>query len=122
VADVGVEGCVTTDFRMLERVLLNLALNAVEGMPEGGTLTLRAGLGVPGWLTLQVEDTGSGIPTDLQPRISEPFFTTKEDGTGLGLPIAHALIDALGGRLNFQSGPEGTTFEVEVPIGEGGGG
>jgi signal transduction histidine kinase len=122
VADVELAGCVTTDFRMLERVLLNLALNAVGAMPEGGTLTFRAGLGVPGRLTLQVEDTGSGIPTELQPRIGEPFFTTKEDGTGLGLPIAHALIDALGGRMTFQTGPSGTTFEVEVPVGEGGGG
>ncbi len=119
VANVEVEGCVTTDFRMLERVLLNLAFNAVGAMPEGGTLTFGVSLGVPGCLTLQVEDTGSGIPADLQPRISEPFFTTKEDGTGLGLPIAHALIDALSGHLSFKTGPEGTTFEVQVPIGEG---
>lgn len=122
VADVEAEGSVTTDFRMLERVLLNLAYNAVGAMPDGGTLTFRVGVGVPGRLTLQVEDTGRGIPADLQPRIGEPFFTTKEDGTGLGLPIAHALIDALNGHLSFQTGPGGTTFEVQVPIEEGGDG
>ncbi|GMR13685.1 MAG: hypothetical protein BMS9Abin29_1898 [Gemmatimonadota bacterium] len=122
VANTEAEGYVTTDFRMLERVLLNLAFNAVGAMPDGGTLTFRVSLGVPGRLTLEVEDTGSGIPSDLQPRIGEPFFTTKEDGTGLGLPLAHALVDALSGTLSFQTGPGGTTFQVQVPIGEGGDG
>jgi signal transduction histidine kinase len=120
-ATVEGKGRMSTDFRMLEQILINLALNAIGAMSGGGTLTLRAGLGVPGWLTLEVEDTGGGIPMDLHARISEPFFTTKEDGTGLGLPIAHSLVDALGGHLRFRTGPEGTTFEVEIPIGEGGG-
>jgi signal transduction histidine kinase len=111
-----VEAEVATDFQILEQVLLNLAINAVEAMPSGGRLTLRANLSVAGWLVLQVSDSGPGIPREVQGRILEPFFTTKDDGTGLGLSIAYTLVETLGGRLDFRTGPEGTTFTVEVPV------
>ncbi len=111
-----VDAEVVTDFQLLEQLLLNLAINAVEAMPTGGTLTLEASLSLPGKLMLRVSDTGPGIPEEVQGRILEPFFTTKADGTGLGLSIAHTLAETLGGRLEFDTGSGGTTFKVRVPI------
>jgi signal transduction histidine kinase len=111
-----IEAEVQTDFQMLEQALLNLAINAIEAMPQGGTLTLGASLSVSGWLTVQVADTGPGIPLAVQERIFEPFFTTRADGTGLGLSITYTLVEALGGRLSFQTASEGTTFSIRIPI------
>lgn len=107
----------------MKQVLLNLVLNAVQAMPEGGTLTLAAcpASQQPQESTaihLVVSDTGTGIPPDLQSRVFDPFFTTKDQGTGLGLAIVHALVEAHQGRIDVESSPgRGTSFVITLPQG-----
>ncbi len=109
------------DGAKMKQVLLNLVLNAVQAMPEGGVLTLAAAL-LPGHLQekphaqLTVTDTGIGIPPEVQSRVFDPFFTTKDDGTGLGLAIVHALVEAHHGRIDVMSSPgRGTSFVITLP-------
>jgi PAS domain S-box-containing protein len=104
-----------------QQVLLNLCFNARDAMPRGGQLTLRT-LNHPnaaddgGHVALEVSDTGPGIAPALQERIFEQFYTTKRDGTGLGLATARGLIDQAGGRLTVRSRlGHGATFEVVLP-------
>lgn len=107
----------------MKQVLLNLVLNAVQAMPEGGTLTLSACPAaaevqeLPA-IQLTVSDTGTGIPAELQSRVFDPFFTTKDQGTGLGLAIVHALVEAHHGRIDVESSPgHGTSFLITLPQG-----
>ncbi len=102
----------------LQQVLINLIVNAVQAMPEGGTLTLATldwvEYGMPRGVRIDVRDTGEGIrPEDLD-RIFDPFFTTKKtQGTGLGLSISYSLIERYGGRITVESvRGEGATFSV----------
>jgi two-component system cell cycle sensor histidine kinase/response regulator CckA len=101
----------------LEQVLLNLAVNARDAMPKGGSLTLRtARMGDE--IALDVVDTGTGIPLEHQPHIFEPFFTTKEHGkgTGLGLATCYGIVRQAGGRIEVITAPDvGTTFRVILP-------
>ena len=100
----------------LKQILLNLALNALQAMPEGGRLTVRTAL-KDGKVWLSVEDTGPGIPEDIRRRIFEPFFTTKPEGTGLGLSITHNLVKALSGEIHIHSREgAGTRVEIELPL------
>lgn len=99
----------------LQQALLNLCKNAMEAMPSGGTLTVRAG-NFGSQVFLEVADTGVGIPYGVN--ILEPFVTTKAEGTGLGLPIVRQIVSAHGGTLNYTSKPgSGTTFTVFLPQG-----
>lgn len=105
----------------LAQVFHNLFLNAVQAMPDGGEVRVRA-RAVPGAdaappaVRLEVEDTGPGIPTEALERVFDPFFTTKAAGTGLGLPTALAVVQRHGGRMDVQSAAgAGTTFTVELP-------
>lgn len=109
------------DGAKMKQVLLNLVLNAVQAMPEGGVLTLAAAW-LPGHMQgrtavqLTVTDTGIGIPPEVQSRVFDPFFTTKDDGTGLGLAIVHALVEAHHGRIDVSSSPgRGTSFVITLP-------
>ena len=110
------------DAAQMKQVLLNLIMNAVQAMPQGGTLSItaqadrrRKGSDAAG-LRLTVRDTGSGIAPEHQSRIFDPFFTTKDDGTGLGLAIVHALVEAHGGRIDVESVMgHGTAFIVTLP-------
>jgi len=108
---------VAADEDHLRQVFWNISLNAVQAMPDGGTLRidLRDLSADPGAAEVAVEfaDTGGGIrPEDLD-RIFEPFFTTKETGTGLGLSIARRIVEELGGRIEVENRPgEGATFRV----------
>jgi len=104
------------DRAQLKQVVLNLLYNALEAMPDGGTLTLRTG-GEPGWSSLTVADNGPGIPPAIRESIFDPFFTTKPEGTGLGLTLAHRLVQAHGGRLEVESRPgQGSAFRVWLPV------
>ncbi|MBI4391370.1 MAG: PAS domain S-box protein [candidate division NC10 bacterium] len=109
---------VSADDDQLRQVFWNISLNAVEAMPEGGTLrvAVRDFSADPDHPTVAVEfaDTGGGIrPEENLDRIFEPFFTTKETGTGLGLSIARRVVEELGGRIEVENRPgEGATFRV----------
>jgi signal transduction histidine kinase/CheY-like chemotaxis protein len=125
---------VTADDAQLMQAVLNLAINARDAMPGGGTLTIElsrldvagpalrddGAMLLPGaWAWLRVRDTGTGIAPTVLPRIFEPFFTTKgtERGTGLGLAIVHGIVHQLGGRVGVESEPgEGTTFHLYLPL------
>jgi two-component system, cell cycle sensor histidine kinase and response regulator CckA len=110
----------------IERLLLNLGMNARDAMPDGGRLTIETGLGDAGIKTgkaiaplarLRVCDTGRGMTAEVKARIFEPFFTTKETGTGLGLNSVAFTVDQLGGTLSVDSEPgAGTCVAVRLPL------
>jgi len=104
----------------LRRAFTNLVMNAVEAMPERGTLTVSCRQ-APGRVQVSVRDTGTGIPPEIQKRIFSAYFTTKAKGTGLGLAGARRAIEAQGGDIRFESSPgRGTTFFVTLPSSAGG--
>ncbi|MBC7316914.1 MAG: response regulator, partial [Chloroflexi bacterium] len=99
----------------LRRVISNLILNAVDAMPEGGTLTIQTGR-EGDWNWVRVTDTGVGIPPEVAAHLFTPFFTTK-GGTGLGLTVSKAIVQRHGGEISFESAPgHGTTFCVRLPV------
>lgn len=105
---------VACDPYALRQVLINLVQNGIDSMQRGGTLTVRAsqeGRSVQ----LSVADEGTGIPPDIAARIFEPFYTTKERGTGLGLVISRQIIEEHQGRLWFETSSAGTTFYIRLP-------
>ncbi|MBY0330425.1 MAG: response regulator [Acetobacteraceae bacterium] len=123
---------VHVDPAQLDQVLMNLAANAKEAMPEGGRLRVTVGRAVvlrregegpealpPGrYAVLEVADTGFGIPPDVLPRLFEPFFTTRPDrgGTGLGLATVQGIVAQCGGQIAVASTPgEGTVFRIHLP-------
>ncbi|MDJ0389618.1 response regulator [Roseomonas sp. E05] len=123
---------VRIDPSQLDRVLMNLAMNARQAMPEGGRLTLSTGRALlleplaggpeevpPGrWTVLEVADTGTGIPPELLSRIFEPFFTSRaqQGGTGLGLATVHGIVRQSGGHLLVDSAPgRGTRIRILLP-------
>lgn len=120
---VGVKGGgarVHGDSDQLRQVLVNLGLNAIEAMPDGGTLTFRLDAAEEGHLRIDVVDTGVGITPEEQERIFTAFHTTKPEGTGLGLTVARDLLAAHGGALAVESAPgRGSTFTVVLPAFEG---
>jgi two-component system NtrC family sensor kinase len=100
----------------LTQVFLNLVINAVEAMPNGGELTIASQLET-GWVRVRFADTGQGLKPEDIDKIFEPFFTTKVTGTGLGLAISHGIIDRLGGRITVESAPgQGAAFTVWLPV------
>jgi signal transduction histidine kinase/ActR/RegA family two-component response regulator len=103
----------------LRQVLVNLIMNALDAMPNGGTLHLSSGA-EGGEVFVSVQDTGVGIGPELQTRIFDPFVTTKGSrGSGMGLAIAHAVVTRHSGRISLTSVPgEGSTFVVWLPGGE----
>jgi signal transduction histidine kinase len=115
-------GTIYVDPSMFERVITNLALNAAQAMPRGGTLTIETsnvealpdqrGAGV----ALTIRDTGVGMNEETRARLFEPFFTTRPTGTGLGLPTVRRIVEQHGGQIAFDSEPgRGTTFRVCLP-------
>ncbi len=99
----------------LKQVFLNMILNAIDAMPEGGQLQIATG--VNGDVTIHISDTGHGIPANQIDHIFESFYTTKPHGTGLGLSISRDIIEASGGRISVQSKVgKGTTFQIVLPV------
>jgi signal transduction histidine kinase len=102
----------------LEQVFINLVLNAVDAMPEGGTLRVASWQSEDDRLAVAFSDTGHGIAPDDIERVFEPFFSTREDGTGLGLTVSHNVIERHGGEIVVESTlDQGTTFTVWLPSG-----
>lgn len=114
--DYGADPVIMGDAARLEQAIVNLAGNALEAMPDGGTLrvaTRTAGSDVE----VTVTDTGIGIPARNLEQILKPFFSTKPHGTGLGLPLVARIVDAHGGRMWVESEVgKGTTFHVTLPL------
>jgi signal transduction histidine kinase len=98
----------------LHQVVANLVRNAIEAVEGGGHVWVAV---VPGdeRFVIRVTDDGPGIPEEVRARIYEPFFTTKESGTGLGMSIVHSLVALHGGTIDLDSGPGGTRFDVAIP-------
>jgi PAS domain S-box-containing protein len=108
---------VLADRAQLEQVLINLAVNARDAMPDGGTLSIAV-MGVGGGVRLTVADDGSGMADDVRDRAFEPFFTTKDpgQGTGLGLATVHGIVTDSGGTVDIDSAPgEGTLVTIFLP-------
>ncbi len=109
---------VRTDLTYLKRIIINLVTNAIQAMPNGGTLSISAGFDSE-IVTIRVRDTGRGIAAEVQKKIFMPLFTTKSKGQGLGLAVVKKLTDALGGRVWFESEVDkGTCFIVQLPFTE----
>jgi two-component system, NtrC family, nitrogen regulation sensor histidine kinase NtrY len=106
---------VPSDSELLHRAISNLVLNAIDAMPQGGTLTLRT-RDEDGKVLIEVADTGSGLTPEECARIFTPYYTSKQHGTGLGLAIVQSVVSDHGGRVRVQSEPgRGTTFVIELP-------
>ncbi len=108
------------DPQQIEQALIALEINAIEAMPEGGTLTVEMRVLEEGrFVQIKVADTGTGINKEDMEHIFEPFFTTKKDGkgTGLGLAVVHGIVERHGGRIEVASASNvGTTFTITLPV------
>ncbi|QDS96565.1 Sporulation kinase E [Roseimaritima multifibrata] len=109
-------GLIEIDTVRLEQVFLNLALNAMAAMPSGGRLLFRLRR-EDDWVRVDVVDTGAGIPDEIHDQIFDPYFTTRNDGTGMGLALCDKIVRQHDGHLHFQSSSEGTEFSVFLPTG-----
>jgi len=115
---------VKADPSQLKQVIINLVKNAADAIGRDGTVTLRTRTETHGRgplaftrVVLEVQDTGPGIPAEIQKRLFDPFFTTKASGTGLGLSIAARIVEKHGGRLDYLTQlNRGTTFRLVLPI------
>lgn len=110
---------INADGGQIQQAIIALATNAIDAMPNGGALTFRAFASNEQRLTIEVQDTGVGIPSENMSKVFEPFFTTKEvgKGTGLGLAVCYGIITEHGGRLSVRSNVGvGTTFTIFLPI------
>lgn len=114
--DAGCQDIVILDRKQFKRALHNLVANGREAMPEGGRLTLNAGV-AQDRIFIRISDTGTGIPREDRPNIFEPFFTKgKETGSGMGLVIVKRILEAHNGEIELESSNEkGTTFCIRLP-------
>jgi signal transduction histidine kinase len=123
------------DRGQLDQILINLAVNARDAMPQGGRVTISAGRPTPsdtqdleldpeGFVCIRVTDEGTGISPEIMPHIFEPFFTTKPQGrgTGLGLSTVYGIVEQAGGKVHVRSKLDyGTTFSICLPVADSGG-
>jgi len=102
----------------IQQIFFNLILNAFDAMPGGGTLTIQA-RALPGGIEMRFEDSGPGIPEEQRNNIFEPFFSTKDGGTGLGLTVSYNIVTSHGGTLDIVDGRgTGACFRLFLPLGE----
>ena len=106
---------INTDDILLKRILMNLIINAIQAMPEGGKLSINARKELQN-IMIFVQDTGVGIPEDAKPNIFKPMFTTKAKGQGFGLVVVKRLTETLGGTVSFESDfGRGAKFIISLP-------
>ncbi|TVY10386.1 PAS domain-containing sensor histidine kinase [Paenibacillus cremeus] len=104
------------DENQIKQVFINILNNAIESMPEGGEIHISIVTAEDGQLLMRFSDNGCGIPEDRIPRLGEPFYTTKEKGTGLGLMVTFKIIENHGGQMRiFSELGKGTTVEIKMP-------
>jgi len=104
------------DSGKFHQIVQNLVRNALEATPRGGHVGLAIENHNPeNVVHIRVTDNGAGIPAEVLPRIYEPFFSTKETGTGMGMAIVHSLVTMHGGKIEIDTSPHGTRFDVSVP-------
>jgi two-component system, NtrC family, sensor histidine kinase HydH len=113
---------IRADLGQVRQVLLNLLLNALDAVPQGGTISVEietsagVAVGSPGWVTVRVCDTGCGLPSELGHKIFEPFVSTKPTGIGLGLSICKRIVESHGGQIEALNRPGGgAEFTVRLP-------
>ena len=105
------------DVNQLKQVFVNLIQNAIESMPQGGEVKINVRKADTQYVCIQIQDNGNGIPPEVINRIGEPFLSTKETGTGLGIMISCRIIEGHHGTINFSSVVnKGTTVEILLPI------
>lgn len=104
------------DENQLKQVFINFLKNSIEAMDSGGRIHIEVSKMETSMLLVRFKDEGPGIPDHVLKRIGEPFFTTKENGTGLGIMICKQIIENHRGDMHIESGPLGTIVEVELPI------
>jgi len=104
------------DQNQLKQVVINILKNAIEAMPKGGVVTIELKKHSFNKVKILIKDTGTGMPQDILKRLGEPFFTTKEDGTGLGIMISKQIIENHDGTIHFWSDQKGTMIEVILPM------
>lgn len=110
----GLPSC-TADTRLLKQAILNIILNAQQAMPDGGDIIMRTS-SAGRHVAIEIIDTGHGIPENLRDKVFGPFFSTKKDGSGLGLVVTKRIVDQHGGEISFVSEPgKGTDFVIRVP-------
>jgi len=112
---------IEVDGKQIQQVLVNLGLNGIQAMPEGGRLQFSSAMiersGGSRFVEIRVSDTGQGIPSRTMAKIFTPFFTTRHTGTGLGLPISQKIIHQHQGKIEVRSNPdEGTCFIIQLPL------
>jgi nitrogen fixation/metabolism regulation signal transduction histidine kinase len=106
---------IAADAELLHRAFSNLALNAMDAMPQGGVLTMRTRQNGDG-VVVEIADTGKGLTAEECERLFTPYYTSKAHGTGLGLAIVQSVVSDQGGRITVRSAPgSGTTFMIELP-------
>lgn len=102
------------DEGQIQQAIFNIAINAIQAMDKGGTLTCRLGR-LDSFVTVEVSDTGPGIPPEVRERMFDLFYTTRQGGTGLGLYLTQRIVAEHKGYIEVQTGPGGTTFRVALP-------
>jgi PAS domain S-box-containing protein len=117
------EATIQADETQLQQVLMNLCLNARDAMPQGGALRVITRVepagseGSRAFVRLSVEDSGKGMSEDVRGRIFEPFFSTREGGTGLGLAVVQQIVETFGGSIEVHSSPgKGARFDIRWPV------
>lgn len=113
--DVPPNTLLTADREMIRRALLNLILNSIDAMPDGGEIVITS-YDTPRGVELEVADSGPGLSDEDKRRAFEPFYSTKQDGTGLGLAIVYHVAEAHGGTVTAMNCPEGgAAFTIKIP-------
>jgi signal transduction histidine kinase len=108
------------DINLMQQVLVNLLINAVEAIQENGKINIRSFMSPDQRVEkIEIADTGRGIPGNHLVKIFDPFFSTKKNGTGLGLAVSYGIVQKHDGHIHVSSEPEqGTSFTIEIPVPE----